>query len=115
MRTQKNLAQDAKEFENHPAIRYNSFPAVPAGTYTLKVEKKGHAPWTEEITVDSTAIAKDVTVYLLGDITMDGKYSSLDVAFSKRIVAGNVEVSDYQKALADINGDGRYRRRQGVL
>ena len=39
-----------------------SFTGVSAGNYTLKVEKKGHAPWTEEITVDSAAIAKDVTI-----------------------------------------------------
>lgn len=43
-----------------------SFDTVPAGTYTLKVEKKGHAPWTEEITVDGSAVTKDVTIYLIG-------------------------------------------------
>ena len=91
-----------------PYSQNYTFPAVPAGNYTLKVEKKGHAPWTEEITVATDNIGKDVTVYLLGDITMDGEYSSLDVAFSKRIVAGKVVVSDYQKALADINGDGQW-------
>lgn len=65
-----------------------SFETVPAGTYTLKVEKKGHAPWTEEITVDSTAIAKNVTVYLWGDVNLSGDVTSADATVILRHVAG---------------------------
>lgn len=43
-----------------------SFDTVPAGTYTLKVEKKGHAPFTKEITVGDSNVTENVTVYLWG-------------------------------------------------
>lgn len=64
-----------------------SFSAVPAGTYTLKVEKKGHAPWTENITVGTDNITgKDVTIYLIGDLTGDGKINIADVMKLARYV-----------------------------
>ena len=90
-----------------------SFAAVPAGTYTLKVEKKGHAPWTEEITVDSTAITgKDVTVYLWGDVNRDGVLTAADAQEIQRKAAGLSSVFDadpnsaYCTLRADVNRDG---------
>lgn len=85
-----------------------SFPAVPAGTYTLKVEKKGHAPWTEEITVDSAAIAKDVTIYLYGDINGDGFVKANDKTVLARYLANwpGYETLPVYPAVADLNGDG---------
>ena len=56
-----------------------SIPTVPAGDYTLKVMKKGHAPWTEEITVGSAAVTKDVTIYLIGDVNKDGVINGQDL------------------------------------
>lgn len=84
-----------------------SFPTVPAGTYTLKVEKKGHAPWTEEITVDSAAVTKDVTVYLWGDVNKDGKVNSTDALWVRQSSAGGRVLDAYQKILADLNRDGK--------
>ena len=91
-----------------PYSQNYSFPAVPAGTYTLKVEKKGHAPWTEEITVDSAAIAKDVTIYLYGDINGDGFVKANDKAFLARYLADwpGYETLPVYPAVADLNGDG---------
>ena len=95
-----------------PYSQNYSFPAVPAGTYTLKVEKKGHAPWTEEITVDSTAIAKDVTVYLWGDVNRDGEVTAADAQEIQRKAAGLSSVFDtdpnsaYCTLRADVNRDG---------
>ena len=91
-----------------PYSQTYSFPAVPAGTYTLKVEKKGHAPWTEEITVDSAAIAKDVTIYLYGDINGDGFVKANDKAFLARYLAywPGYETLPVYPAVADLNGDG---------
>ena len=89
-----------------------SFPAVPAGTYTLKVEKKGHAPWTEEITVDSAAIAKDVTVYLWGDVNRDGDVTAADAQEIQRNAAKLSSAYDtepnksYWILRADVNRDG---------
>ena len=85
-----------------------SFAAVPAGTYTLKVMKKGHAPWTEEITVDSAAIAKDVTIYLYGDINGDGFVKANDKTVLARYLANwpGYEILPVYPAVADLNGDG---------
>lgn len=94
-----------------PYSQNYSFPAVPAGDYTLKVEKKGHAPWTEEITVATTAIAKDVTVYLWGDVNRDGKVTAADAQEIQRKAAGLSSVFDtdpnsaYCTLRADVNKD----------
>ena len=94
-----------------PYSQSYSFPAVPAGTYTLKVEKKGHAPWTEEITVATTAIAKDVTVYLWGDVNRDGEVTAADAQEIQRKAAGLSSVFDtdpnsaYCMLRADVNKD----------
>lgn len=99
-----------------------SFSAVPAGTYTLKVEKKGHAPWTENITVGTDNITgKDVTIYLIGDVNGDGTIDATDM---QRIYAhisgentfsnsaqgdvnedGNVDATDMQRIYAHISGE----------
>ena len=91
-----------------PYSQNYSFPTVPAGTYTLKVEKKGHAPWTENITVDSAAIAKDVTVYLIGDVNGDGRVNGTDKAILTRYLANwsGYEAYIVSMAAADINQDG---------
>ena len=79
------------------------FENVPAGTYTLKVEKKGHAPWTEEITVGSAAVAKDVTVYLYGDVNRNGTVTSTDALQISQHIAGTRSFDAYQMLLADVN------------
>ena len=96
-----------------PYSQSYAFPAVPAGDYTLKVEKKGHAPWTEEITVDSAAIAKDVTVYLWGDVNRDGKVTAADAQEIQRNAAKLSSAYDtepnksYWILRADVNRDGK--------
>lgn len=87
-----------------PYSQTYSFAAVPAGDYTLKVEKKGHAPWTEEITVDSTAVTKDVTIYLKGDVNKDGAVSIADVQRLYTHLNKTDLLTD--TSTADVNGDG---------
>ena len=82
-----------------------SFDTVPAGTYTLKVEKKGHALWTEEITVDGSAVTKDVTIYLIGDVNRDGKIDANDMQRIYAHISGENVFSDL--AQGDVNGDGK--------
>ena len=79
------------------------FENVSAGTYTLKVEKKGHAPWTEEIAVGSTAVTKDVTVYLWGDVNRNGTVTSTDALQISQYIAGTRSFDAYQMLLADVN------------
>ena len=90
-----------------------SFPTVPAGTYTLKVMKKGHAPWTESITVGSAAVTKDVTVYQYGDVNRDGKVTAADAQEIQRNAAKLSSAYDtepnksYWILCADVNRDGK--------
>ena len=83
-----------------------SFDTVPAGTYTLKVMKKGHAPWTESITVEGTAVTKDVTVYLYGDVNRNGKVTVLDVSWILQYLVEEKTFDEYQLLLADVNKSG---------
>lgn len=83
------------------------FENVPAGTYTLKVEKKGHAPWTESITVGDGNVTKDVTVYQYGDVNRDGKVNGTDALWIRQSSAGGRTLDAYQKVLADLNRDGK--------
>lgn len=89
------------------------FENVPAGTYTLKVEKKGHAPWTESITVGDGNVTKDVTVYLWGDVNRDGKVTAADAQEIQRNAAKLSSAYDtepnksYWILRADVNRDGK--------
>ena len=87
-----------------PYSQNYSFSAVPAGTYTLKVEKKGHAPWTEEITVGTDDITgKDVTIYLIGDVNKDGAISVSDMQRLYAHLNGTKLLTD--TSTADVNND----------
>ena len=83
-----------------------SFPTVPAGTYTLKVMKKGHAPWMEEITVGSADVTKDVTVYQYGDVNRNGTVTVLDASWIRQYLVGKKAFDEYQLQLADVNKSG---------
>ena len=91
-----------------------SFTGVSAGNYTLKVEKKGHAPWTESITVSNQNIyGKDVTVYLWGDVNRDGDVTAADAQEIQRKAAGLSSAfstdpnTAYCISRADVNNDNR--------
>lgn len=85
-----------------------SFDTVSAGTYTLKVMKKGHAPWTEEVTVNTDNITdKSVQLYKMGDVNKDGKVNSTDALWVRQSSAGGRVLDAYQKILADLNRDGK--------
>lgn len=82
-----------------------SFDTVPAGTYTLKVEKKGHAPFTKEITVGDSIVTEDVTVYLIGDVNRDGKIDATDMQRIYAHISGENTFSN--PAQGDVNEDGK--------
>ncbi len=86
-----------------PYSQSYSFPTVPAGNYTLKVEKKGHAPFTKGITVGSSNVTENVTVYLIGDVNKDGV---VDVADMQRLY-NHLNNTDPlgDTGVADVNGD----------
>ena len=82
-----------------------SFDTVPAGTYTLKVEKKGHAPFTKEITVGDSNVTADVTMYLIGDVNRDGKIDATDMQRIYAHISGENTFSN--SAQGDVNEDGK--------
>lgn len=88
-----------------PYSQNYSFDTVPAGDYTLKVEKKGHAPFTKEITVGDSNVTEDVTVYLIGDVNGDGKIDANDMQRIYAHISGENKFSNL--AQGDVNGDGK--------
>ena len=90
-----------------PYIQTYSFATVPAGEYTLKVEKKGHAPWTEEITVGTDNIGKDVTVYLWGDVNRDGDVNLYDLLTLQQYLAKNITLTETQLLISDVTKDDK--------
>lgn len=64
-----------------PYSQTYSFPTVPAGTYTLKVEKANHITEEVVLAVDSTPVTQDISVYLLGDVNKNGSVNIADVKF----------------------------------
>ena len=89
-----------------PYSQNYSFPTVPAGTYTLKVMKKGHAPWTESITVGDGNVTKDVTIYLIGDVNKDGAINGQDLQRLYEHIKGENPLPVDALPLGDVNGDG---------
>lgn len=87
-----------------PYSQTYSFATVPAGTYTLKVEKKGHAPFTKKITVGDSNVTEDVTVYLIGDVNGDGKIDATDMQRIYAHISGENPISISR---GDVNGDGK--------
>lgn len=82
------------------------FENVSAGTYTLKVEKKGHAPWTESITVGDGNVTKDVTIYLWGDVNGDGLITPNDASLISQHCVGSYVIPNALLPAADVDGNG---------
>lgn len=84
-----------------------SFPAVPAGEYTLKVEKTGHTPFSKVISVDSNHVTENVTIYLVGDVNGDGAITADDLTALARHVAKISVITDTAAlARCDVTKDG---------
>ena len=96
-------AYEAIVFGNSAAY---SFPTVPAGEYTLKVEKTGHAPFSKVISVDGNHVTENVTIYLIGDVNGDGVINGQDLQRLYEHIKGEKLLSVEALPLGDVNGDG---------
>ena len=83
-----------------------SFPTVPAGTYTLKVEKKGHVTREYAVAVASDPVMQDVKICLLGDVDGNGSINMVDYIKVRQHAQSVSFLTDYALACADVNGDG---------
>lgn len=94
-----------------------SFATVPAGTYTLKVMKKGHAPFTKEITIGDSNVTENVTVYLIGDVDGNGKVEQKDSMILSRYFAGwsGYETKIVSSAAADVDQDGELKLKDSMI
>ena len=81
-----------------------TFTEVPAGEYTLKVEKKGHVTREYAVTVVSAPVVQDIKIYMLGDINEDGSINIQDVIRLLNHVNNSNTISDTKHC--DINKDG---------
>ena len=97
-------AYEAIVFGNSAAY---SFPTVPAGNYTLKVMKKGHAPFSKVIMVGNSNVTENVTIYLIGDVNGDGAITADDLTALARHVAKISIITDTAAlARCDVTNDG---------
>ena len=85
-----------------------AFANVPAGEYTLSVEKGNHV--TREYTVSVSAdTTQDVKICPIGDVNMNGRVQSNDATKAYKHVQGGAEdqLTDYAFKCADVNKNGR--------
>lgn len=83
------------------------FTGIAAGTYTLSVTKSGCAKWTKTVAVTDNNVTENISIYLLGDVNLDGRVTEKDLIVLKRHLA-NAEkypLSDEAKNVANINHD----------
>ena len=81
-------------------MTYN-FETVAEGTYTLLVEKSGHAPYTKEITVEAEAVTEDVALRLYGDANASGTVNATDAV---QVLRTGSKMTGYALTVADVNG-----------
>ena len=79
--------------------------------------KKGHAPFTKGITVGSSNVTENVTVYLIGDVNGDGDVTGKDKILLYRYLAEweNAASMIVSMEAADINQDGIVTGKDKIL
>ena len=93
-----------------PYSQNYTFAAVPAGAYTLKVEKKNHVTREYAVTVATTAVVQDAKIHLRGDINGDGFIKINDVAALYSHFRQVSLLSGYELACGDVVGnDGKIK------
>lgn len=85
-----------------------AFYDVPTGTYTMKVIKQNHVTREYTITVGSINVVQDVEIWLLGDVTGDGKITSKDYSRMYAHISKTNLLTGYALQVADVAGnDGK--------
>ncbi|MBE6763874.1 MAG: hypothetical protein E7553_05960 [Ruminococcaceae bacterium] len=105
------IAEGSSEADYEVVVQGNnaaySIEGVAAGTYTLKVIKKGHIVGTYTVVVGEEDVTQDVTLYLLGDVNLDGKVDLNDATALFYHINGLAALDGDKLLAADVNGDGK--------
>ena len=74
------------------------------GEYTVTFSKVNHVTETYSVDVEAGSSVLDVIIYMVGDLSCDGKVNVSDISkLYNQVKAGNLE----EPLRCDINGDGR--------
>lgn len=84
-----------------------AFDEIPAGTYELKVSKDNHVTRTYEVTVEEDVpVQLNVKICPIGDVTQDGKVTTLDCTMANSHARGVILIEDdYAFACGNVAGD----------
>ena len=78
------------------------------GLYTLKASKHNHVTREYDVVVTGGTLTQDVTLYLLGDVTCDGRITMGDVSnIYSHVCSGTLLSDEYILSCADATGEGR--------
>ena len=86
------------------------FIGVVPGEYTLAIHKKNHVTryFTVSLQAGDNREVQSLKIYLLGDVSGDGRVNVGDVAqLYGHIRKTNLLTDEYALACADVTGDGR--------
>lgn len=103
---ESGASEAAYEAVVHGNTASYSIAGVAPGTYTMKVMKKNHATREYTVTVGDKNVIQNVDLCMLGDINDDGEVNSNDYAMLRNYVQCRSTLTEEQKKIADINGDG---------
>ena len=77
------------------------------GSYTVKVSQKNYVAREYTLTVGDEAAALDIELWLIGDVTGDGRVNYLDYGRVLSQAKGNNALQGYALLCGDVTGDGR--------
>lgn len=82
-----------------------SVTGVAAGSYTVRVMKQNHVTREYAITVGTENVNQDVEIWLLGDVTGDGKITSKDYSRVYAHINKTELLTGYALQVADVAGN----------
>ena len=84
-----------------------SIAGVAPGTYTMKVMKQNHVTREYTVIVGTNPVVQDVEIWLLGDVTGDGKVNMKDINMLYDHFNKVNLLTDYAFLCGDVNADGK--------
>lgn len=89
---------------------------VPAGSYTLRVEKKNHVSRDYSITITAgRAAIQNIELWLTGDVDGNGRVNARDKKLIYNHIAGGSQLTDYAFYVGDVDGNGRINAKDSKM